>query len=71
MPSHQQIFGHNAVFSDVTLRSVMLEFSNMVYLTLIFCLYVYVSSFLLSRYSQILVFSSTFWVPTFGRESEF
>lgn len=28
MPNYQQIFGHNAVFSGVTLRSVMLEFSK-------------------------------------------
>ena len=36
------MFGHNAMFSSVTFRSIMIEFSNVIYLAQIFSLYIYI-----------------------------
>ena len=41
MPDQQQMFGYNAMFSGVTFRSIMLEFSNIIHLALTFSLYIY------------------------------
>ena len=70
MPNQQEMFGHNAMFSSVTFRSIMIEFSNVIYLAQIFSLYIYIYIYiymyiymlvlLLTRYLQILVFSITF-----------
>ena len=42
MPNQQEMFGHNAMFSSVTFRSIMIEFSNVIYLAQIFSLYIYI-----------------------------
>ena len=74
MPNQQEMFGHNAMFSSVTFRSIMIEFSNVIYLAQIFSLYIYIYIYIYVSSPFNKIFTNTcifnyFWVPRFGLES--